>query len=155
MQRVGQFVEVPDEVLEDQPHLLVRHRVRVQVHVAELGDDEIENVRLAQPTDLVIELEPAKTPHQFHEVFEKDHGRLEVRRCHVFDQLGYLRAPERWPDLKSFARVTIERTIKGQTAVDRRFYVSSLVPDAPRMNEDQIRKWELLRIAVMQTTARA
>ena len=62
------YVEVPDEVLEDQPHLLVRHRVRAQVHVAELGDDEIENVRLAQPTDLVLELEPAKTPHQFHEV---------------------------------------------------------------------------------------
>ncbi len=54
---VGQFVEAPDEVLEDEPHLLVRHRVRVQVHVAELGDDEVEQVRLAHPLDLGLELE--------------------------------------------------------------------------------------------------
>ena len=29
----------------------------VQVHVAELGDDEVEDVRLAHPLDLVLELE--------------------------------------------------------------------------------------------------
>lgn len=34
-----------------------------------------------------------KTPHQFDEVVEKDHGRLEVRRCYAFDQLGCLYAP--------------------------------------------------------------
>jgi len=54
---VGQLVEAPDEVLEDEPHLLVRHRVRVQIHVAELGDDKVEDVRLAHPLDLVLELE--------------------------------------------------------------------------------------------------
>ena len=54
---VGQLVEAPDEVLEYEPHLLVRHRVRVQVDVAELGDDEVEDVRLAHPLDLVLELE--------------------------------------------------------------------------------------------------
>jgi len=54
---VGQFVETADEVLEDQPHLRVRHRVRVQVHVAELGDDEVEDVCLAHLLDLVLELE--------------------------------------------------------------------------------------------------
>ena len=54
---VGQLVEAPDEVLEDEPHLLVRHRVRVQVDVAEPGDDEVEDVRLAHPLDLVLELE--------------------------------------------------------------------------------------------------
>ena len=54
---VGQLVEAADEVLEDQPHLLVRHRIRVQVHVAELGDDEVEDVRLAHLLDLVLELE--------------------------------------------------------------------------------------------------
>jgi len=53
---------------------------------------------------------PGKTPHPFHKVVEKDQGRLEVWRCRVFDQLDCLHAPERWPDLKSFARVTSERT---------------------------------------------
>ena len=54
---VGQFVEAADEVLEDEPHLLVRHRVRVQVDIAELRDDEVEDVRLPHPLDLVLELE--------------------------------------------------------------------------------------------------
>ena len=43
---VGQLVEAPDEVLEDEPHLRVRHRVRVQIDAAEPGDDEVEEVRL-------------------------------------------------------------------------------------------------------------
>ncbi len=39
--------------------------------------------------------------------------------------------------------VTSERTTQGQTSVDRRFYVSSLVPDAPRMNEAVRRHWRV------------
>ena len=57
---VGQFVEAPDEVLEEKSHLLVRHRVWVQVNIAELRDDEVEDVRLAHPLDLVLELEEIK-----------------------------------------------------------------------------------------------
>ena len=54
---VGQFVEAADEVLEDEPHLLVRHRVRVQVDIAELPDDEVQDICLAHPLDLVLKLE--------------------------------------------------------------------------------------------------
>ena len=54
---VGQFVEAADEVLEDEPHLLVRYRVRVQVDIAELPDDEVQDICLAHPLDLVLELE--------------------------------------------------------------------------------------------------
>jgi hypothetical protein len=64
---VGQFVEAPDEVLEDEPHLLVRHRVRVQVHVAELGDDEVEDVRLAHPLDLGSNSKKSKMSRTFFE----------------------------------------------------------------------------------------
>lgn len=45
---------------------------------------------------------PDKTPHRVDEVVEKDHGRLEVRRCYAFAQIEYFHAPERWPKLKSF-----------------------------------------------------
>ncbi len=86
---------------------------------------------------------PDKTPHQVHEIVEKDHGRLEVRRCHVFDQLDCLHAPERWPDLKSFAMITSERTIKGKTTVDHHFYISSLAPDAQRMNQAVRQHWRV------------
>ena len=86
---------------------------------------------------------PERTPHQFDEVIEKDHGRLEVRRCYAFDQLDCLAAPERWPDLKSFAVITSERTIKGKTTVEHRFYISSLPTDAARINRAVRLHWRV------------
>lgn len=86
---------------------------------------------------------PDKTPHQVDEIIEKDHGRLEVRRCHVFDQLDCLHAPERWPGLKSFAMITSERTVKGKTTIEHRYYVSSLLPDAQRMNRAVRLHWRV------------
>ena len=86
---------------------------------------------------------PGKTPHHNDEALEKNHGRIEVRRCQVFDQLGCLHAPERWPDLKSFAVVTAERTMKGQTSVEHRFHISSRPPDAARMNRAVRQHWRI------------
>lgn len=76
---------------------------------------------------------PAQTPHQVFETIEKDHGRLEIRRCYVFDQLRCLDRPERWPDLASFAVVESQRTIGDKTTCERRFYLSSLAPDAEKL----------------------
>jgi predicted transposase YbfD/YdcC len=76
---------------------------------------------------------PGKTPHTFHETLEKDHGRIEHRRCYAFDQLDCLYRPERWPDLKSFVVIESTRSIKGKTTTERRFYISSLPPDASRL----------------------
>lgn len=91
-----------------------------------------------------FEAAPGKTPHQFHEVIEKNHGRIEVRRCYVFNQLDCLHAPERWPDLQSFAVITTERTIRGKaTSTERRSYISSLVPDAQRMNQSVRLHWRV------------
>ena len=57
---VGGFVESPDEVLEDQPHLMVRHFVRVQVDLGELLDDKEQPVSLRQLRDLLLELEDTR-----------------------------------------------------------------------------------------------
>lgn len=86
---------------------------------------------------------PERTPHQFDEVVEKDHGRLEIRRCYAFDQLDCLAAPERWPGLTSFAIITSERTIQGKTTVEHRFYISSLPPDAVRLNRAVRMHWRV------------
>ena len=86
---------------------------------------------------------PDKTPHYFDERVEKDHGRLEVRRCYAFDQLDCLHAPERWPDLMSFAVIASERTIKGKTTQEHRFYISSLPADAARLNQAVRQHWRV------------
>jgi predicted transposase YbfD/YdcC len=76
---------------------------------------------------------PAKTPHDFAETVEKDHGRIEVRRCFAFNQLDCLHKPEQWPDLASFIVIESERTIKGKTSIEQRLYISSLAPDAAKI----------------------
>ena len=86
---------------------------------------------------------PSKTAHTFDEVVEKDHGRLEVRRCYAFDQIECLHAPERWPDLASFAVIASERTIKSKTTLEYRFYISSLPADAARLNRSIRQHWQV------------
>ena len=73
------------------------------------------------------------TPHWFAETVEKDHGRLETRRCYVFDQLQCLDKPSQWKGLRCFAVLESERAINGKTACERRLYISSLAPDAQRI----------------------
>ena len=76
---------------------------------------------------------PERTPHMAVQTVEKDHGRLETRRCYAFDQLACLSKPEQWPGLKSFAVIESERCLRGKTTRERRFYISSLPPDADRL----------------------
>ena len=76
---------------------------------------------------------PQQTPHTASETIEKDHGRIEIRRCFAFDQLDCLAKPQQWPDLKSFAVIESERCIQGKTSIERRFYLSSLPADATRL----------------------
>ena len=51
------FIEPPDQVLEDQAHLVVRHRVGVQVDLGELADHQEQPVGFVQLGDLLLELE--------------------------------------------------------------------------------------------------
>ena len=76
---------------------------------------------------------PTRTPYTVVETVEKDHGRIETRRCFAFDQLDCLAKPEQWPGLKSFAVIESERTINGKTSLEHRFYISSLPADAQRL----------------------
>jgi predicted transposase YbfD/YdcC len=73
------------------------------------------------------------TPHSFAETVDKDHGRLETRRCYVFDQLQCLDKPQQWQGLRCFAVLESERTIGDNTTCERRLYISSLAPDAHRI----------------------
>ena len=109
--------------------------------IRDRGADYILAVKDNQPTlaasmrDFFVHFraQPARTPHTVAETVEKDHGRLETRRCYAFDQLDCLARPEQWPDLKSFAVIEAERCINGKTSLERRFYISSLPADALRL----------------------
>ena len=109
--------------------------------IRDRGADYVLAVKDNQPTlaellrdfFALFKAAPQLTPHTLAETVEKDHGRLEIRRCFAFDQLGCLARPEQWPDLKSFAVIESERSIDGKTAIEQRFYISSLPADAARL----------------------
>ena len=76
---------------------------------------------------------PDWTRHTFAETVEKDHGRIETRRCYAFDQLECLAEPELWKGLRSFAVLEAEREIGQTVQRETRLYISSLAPDAERL----------------------
>jgi predicted transposase YbfD/YdcC len=132
------------DAMGTQPNIAQAIRDRGADYLLAVKDNQ---PKLAESIDdffIAFEAAPAKTPHQFHEVVEKDHGRIEVRRCYVFNQLDCLHAPERWPDLTSFVVITTERTIRGKaTSTERRVYLSSLPPDAQRLNQSVRLHWRV------------
>ncbi|SFT46260.1 Predicted transposase YbfD/YdcC associated with H repeats [Halomonas saccharevitans] len=85
----------------------------------------------------------AQTPHQFKEEVSKAHGRLETRRCYVFDALDCLPKPARWPDLRSFAVIESTRERQGTTERERRYYISSLAPNAEQLAKAVRQHWSI------------
>lgn len=83
------------------------------------------------------------TPHGFTETVEKDHGRLETRRCYVFDQLECLHKPKQWAGLKSFVVIESERTIRDKTTQEERLYITSLAPNADRISQAIRSHWSI------------
>ena len=72
--------------------------------------------------------------HTAHEAVEKDHGRLEIRRCWATDDpavLRWLDPDQAWAGLRSVALVEAERRVNGAAERETRYYLSSLPGDAP------------------------
>lgn len=69
--------------------------------------------------------------HSFTKSIEKDHGRIEERRCWVTEDVSWLLQKEAWVGLKSIVMVESGREVIGQAATtDRRYFISSLEADA-------------------------
>lgn len=93
-----------------------------------LTHDEVENYFLQA---LAIGFEGVE--HDCFTSLEKDHGRIEKRMVYVTGDLDWLPNKEGWANLTSIVMVVSERTIKGKTSKEIRFYLSSLKPIASRI----------------------
>jgi predicted transposase YbfD/YdcC len=70
---------------------------------------------------------------QYREV-EKDHGRIETRRCVVSDILTrWYHVKELWPGARSIVMIESTREIGEAITTERRYYVCSLRPDPVRI----------------------
>ncbi len=77
--------------------------------------------------------------YDYFEQTEKGHGRLETRRCWVTNEIQWIGDGWRWPGLQSLVVIESHRTIKGQTTVERRYYISSLPGDNAQKMAQAIR----------------
>jgi len=73
----------------------------------------------------------------YHKDINKGHGRIEVRECWATNDESYLNYIKNelgeWAGLQSLVMVQAERHINGEVSVEKRYYISSLPPDAENL----------------------
>lgn len=69
-------------------------------------------------------------PHSYTEELDKAHGRLEIRRYWITEDLTTLPNIEVWTGLRSIGMVERECTQGDTTTVERRFFIASIPADA-------------------------
>lgn len=80
-------------------------------------------------------------PYSYTEEVDKDHGRLEIRRYWMSDDLSTLPHVESWAGLKSIGMAVRESIQNGQTTLERRFFIASIPPHAERLAQSVRQHW--------------
>jgi len=76
----------------------------------------------------------SEVEHSVYETLEKGHGRIEKRTCWVVEgEAGWMGIEKKWPKVRSVAMMRAERTIRGKTSTQTRYYITSLPGDAEKI----------------------
>lgn len=97
-------------------------------YILSLKDNQKE---LKEEVESIFEVQ---TPEFSDETIDKGHGRLEIRKCDVINNLEFVAGKEKWAKLSSIVRISSERTIRNKTETETRYYISSLNCDAASFN---------------------
>lgn len=82
--------------------------------------------------------------HSYHESVEKDHGRIEVRKCWAAEgEAKWLGIEDDWAGIRTIAAVQGERIISGKSSIDTRYYISSLPANAKRISQAVREHWAI------------
>lgn len=71
-------------------------------------------------------------PHAYTKETDKDHGRLDVRRYWITEDLSTLPKPEQWAGLRSIGMVERECIQGEKVTLEQRLFITSLPADAER-----------------------
>jgi predicted transposase YbfD/YdcC len=73
------------------------------------------------------------------------HGRVETRTCYVVNDLVFMDEKEDWEKLRTVVKIESERFIKREkkTTKETRYYISSLPPDAEKINNAIRKHWSI------------
>lgn len=86
--------------------------------------------------DEAISLGFKDLPCRYFESIEKDHGRIETRRCYVVEDSAIEWLGETghcWPGFKSIAAVVSERVIGKKTSIETKYFISSMRGSAEKL----------------------
>jgi predicted transposase YbfD/YdcC len=90
-----------------------------------LHEEVVEYFAWAERTDF------KEVEYDYCATLEKDHGRIEGRRCWVTEDTDWFTEKAEWAGLRSFIMVEAEREVLGHAVtVERRYFISSLGADA-------------------------
>jgi predicted transposase YbfD/YdcC len=81
--------------------------------------------------------------YQSFETVDKGHGRMEIRRYRISSEIEWLTVRKDWEGLQSIGLVESERIIRGQTTLERRYYLSSLKADAKEFARAVREHWSI------------
>jgi len=88
----------------------------------------------------------ADVAHDFHQTIEKDHGRIETRRCWVISApefLAYMDPDQEWSHLQSLVMVEVKRQLPESTSYATRYFIPSLAPDAKMLLTSTRSHWSI------------
>ena len=80
-------------------------------------------------------------PDSEDEQVEGDHGRIEIRKAKVINDLKFLDERYRWKGIKSIVLIESTREIKGKQTKEERLYISSLNAPAKVFNQAVRMHW--------------
>lgn len=83
----------------------------------------------------------AHVRHAYTEELDKDHGRLEVRRYWITEDLRTLPDTDRWVGLRSIGRVERTSRVGESQTVEQRYFISSLHADVQRFAQGVRGHW--------------
>ncbi|MBS1811305.1 MAG: ISAs1 family transposase [Acidobacteria bacterium] len=75
----------------------------------------------------------ANLPYASYQTLDGEHGRIETRRYLSVAAADFLPGFAEWRDLVSVGMVEATREVGGKVSVERRYYLTSLAVDAPRL----------------------
>lgn len=79
----------------------------------------------------------------YEETIEKGHGRIEIRRYWITENIDWIEGKEKWRSLKSIGLVESERRINDKISKERRCFICSIEADAKKFSRAVRTHWDI------------
>lgn len=109
------------------------------------GNQGILHEEVKEYFEWARKIEFREIEYDYFESIEKDHGRIERRRCWAVADIEWLTKVEKWSGLRSIAAVEVEREelTTGRKSCETRYFISSLEASAKLHCETARQHWRI------------